>query len=249
MQTMATTPRSSPHRPAHSGFTLIELLAVITVIGVLAALIFTGVNSALQAARATESMSNLRAISQAFFAYANENEGKFPATGEFDFAGGGGWVGGFWPDRLVAGGYISVPDYRRGEDDQDGVFWDPAEENHHNISDYGPNQNIIPHSRPVPSVNMILNPATTMLICEARSWGPDGIRGSWWLKSDQWIQMAPGQPQGGSPLPSRHGDTVHMVFCDGHVQAVSVERVIEDRETLFTGPYDTTNPETSPPGS
>jgi prepilin-type N-terminal cleavage/methylation domain-containing protein len=60
-----------------SGFTLVELLVVITIIGVLAALIVPAVSSALETARRNTCNNNLSQIGLGAFSYAS-NKGYYP---------------------------------------------------------------------------------------------------------------------------------------------------------------------------
>jgi prepilin-type N-terminal cleavage/methylation domain-containing protein/prepilin-type processing-associated H-X9-DG protein len=62
-------------------FTLIELLVVISIIAVLAALIFPAYQSMLARADASKCMSNLKQIGVGLFAFASENDGAFPIAG------------------------------------------------------------------------------------------------------------------------------------------------------------------------
>lgn len=68
------------------GFTLIELLIVITIIGILTALIATNLQGARSRARDTRRKSDLRAIEQSLRLYYNDASG-FPASDDFDIVG------------------------------------------------------------------------------------------------------------------------------------------------------------------
>jgi len=60
------------------GFTLIELLVVITIIAVLAAILFPVVGSALNKSRTVSSLSNLKQIHGLTMKYVIDNRGRFP---------------------------------------------------------------------------------------------------------------------------------------------------------------------------
>lgn len=61
------------------GFTLIELLIVITIVGILTALVTTNLQGARSRARDTRRKSDLRAIEQSLRLYYNDNKG-FPSS-------------------------------------------------------------------------------------------------------------------------------------------------------------------------
>ena len=70
--------KSSPP-PVERAFTLIELLVVIAIIAILAAILIPSLNSALERAKATKDMSNLRQIGTAMQMYLNDKDGILPA--------------------------------------------------------------------------------------------------------------------------------------------------------------------------
>ncbi len=68
------------HKKTHKGFTLIELLVVIAVIGLLATIVATSVNSARLKARAAKRVSDLKQIQTALEMYYDTNNG-YPNPG------------------------------------------------------------------------------------------------------------------------------------------------------------------------
>jgi len=63
-----------------SGFTLIELLVVISIIGILAALGFSGANAAVKKSQMAECLSNMRQVGVAMQLFVGDNSGSLPGT-------------------------------------------------------------------------------------------------------------------------------------------------------------------------
>jgi len=62
-------------------FTLVELLVVIAIIGVLAALLMTGVFRAKEKARRVECLNHLRQLQLAYLSYTDDNQQRLPRNG------------------------------------------------------------------------------------------------------------------------------------------------------------------------
>ena len=92
--------KSSPP-PVERAFTLIELLVVIATISILAAFLVPAVNSALERAKVTKDLSNLRQIGAATQMYMNDNNGVL-------FSTTGSWMSQLYnADNPAASKYIS----------------------------------------------------------------------------------------------------------------------------------------------
>ncbi|MFA5191549.1 MAG: type II secretion system protein [Verrucomicrobiia bacterium] len=63
------------------GFTLVELLVVITIIGILAAMVFPAMTSAMKRTARMTCGQNLKQVQIALEAYFNDNENTYPYTG------------------------------------------------------------------------------------------------------------------------------------------------------------------------
>jgi len=81
------------HNPesTRGGFTLIELLVVISIIAILAAIIFPVFATAREKARQSTCQSNMRMIGIAFQLYLADYNDTYPCTGDYHL-----WMGRWW---------------------------------------------------------------------------------------------------------------------------------------------------------
>jgi prepilin-type N-terminal cleavage/methylation domain-containing protein len=106
---------------SHRAFTLIELLVVITIVAILAGLSFPAIGGALNKARETEKLSNLRQIYIASTLYSGEHNGRaLPAQDAREDIDGGTPS---WRDLLAP--YVYREDATKPEVKKQEVFIDP----------------------------------------------------------------------------------------------------------------------------
>ncbi len=119
---MKTPPKLRPATPQRA-FTLIELLVVISIIAILASLIFAAVSGIQKKAVAAKCLSNMKSVVVAAHLFASDNDGKLPplytakaifpqqAADSSPVAVGAGVLA--WPDILSAYGceaaHVSCP--------------------------------------------------------------------------------------------------------------------------------------------
>jgi len=87
--------KHSANQAARPAFTLLEILIVISIIGLLAALLFPVFARVRESGRTQVCSSNLRQLGLAFTQYTQDYGGRFPGSGAFQVWGSpGSWVGG-----------------------------------------------------------------------------------------------------------------------------------------------------------
>ena len=94
--------RSNVTKPQRRGFTLIELLVVISIIAILIALLLPAIQSAREAARATQCRSNLKQIGIALYAFSDKDPQKRLCSGAYDSGRDGCWDTYGWVADMVS---------------------------------------------------------------------------------------------------------------------------------------------------
>lgn len=209
--------------PARSGFTLIELLVVVAIIAVLAGLLLPSVASVRTSARTTQCLSNQRQLYLGTLAYADDQEGNLPrshiespghANDTFWFGLVGPYLdasrkpGGSWRDLRQTSVVWGCPQYRKDPS----ILW---------ASGYGMNAWLRNPERATPSLRW------TNFQLEGQAENPWGGRFTEFrldvvthpstrpLYADGTNWMLP------SGTMPRHRDRMAVLYCDGHVAAVT----------------------------
>jgi general secretion pathway protein G len=203
-----------------SGFTLIEMLVVIAIIALLVSILVPTIGSTLRSAKTKACASNLRQIGTGFLLYANENEGKLPYQQKNS--------GTTWHIEIAP----FLEDYSNGDyynlsqqnSEPPGVYNCPLTDNKirpGNYADYGMNYLINDHGTngnqtvPQRSVFSVPTPTQTMLLADSVNCGR---------------RLSP-YSANGSMDPRHPGDSMNILFIDGHVD----NRTIAEMHTDIQG--------------
>ena len=163
------TKSSSP--PVESAFTLMEVLVVIAIIIGLAAILIPSLRSALESAKATKDLSNLRQIGALMQAYLNDKDGILPVI---NAAPGIGTNASpvIYPKYVATKKVFQSPFDKRAAAETDSA---PVS--------YGINQNMYAASPGIAgNTARIVSPSATILMAPNYS-GPPAVSGSWKSKA------------------------------------------------------------------
>ena len=196
--------KRSPQR-ATRAFTLIEIMVVIATITILAALLIPSLNSALESARATQDLNNLRQIGALMQSYLNDKDQVLPATA-------------IWPGTTATP--VLYPKYvatRR-------VFQSPFDKRPALETDLAPvsysiNTNMYVKFGANPNMLKVVSPASTFFM--APKYTGDPKNASSWAGT---ATSAPDLPVG-APAETRgthrNGKRINVLFCDWHTETVT----------------------------
>lgn len=228
------------------GFTLIELLVVIAIIAILAAILFPVFASARERGRQASCCYNLKQLTQAFFAYTDDNNGFMPvSSGRYFFWGNHPeateWSGmssdpAAWPCRVdVSKGslwkYVHNKSVYECPSDKNIANWPAGYDSSHKIYNFGLSYalnwdlGLMSYSPPPHTVCLSTAVAgrtgkVLMLIHERR--GNDGISvgiddGAFFWPGNIWSAI--------------HYDGTTCSYADGHVKWVSNKQLKIDSDS------------------
>jgi prepilin-type N-terminal cleavage/methylation domain-containing protein/prepilin-type processing-associated H-X9-DG protein len=209
-----------------SAFTLVELLAVISIIGVLAAILIPVTMHVRTAARASQCLANLRQLGQAANTCAADEKGYYPF--------------GYIRDSDVRWNHLiysyigTVKQTTTDKVRSTAVFFCPQEtvqptDKAALASNYGANPDLFPEKKDATSVRQLMlnvqRPSQVILFADcsvntygATDWGFYNQTG--WSKSQVALAETPvpnEETQDNKRLSWRHSGKTQVVFVDGHV--------------------------------
>lgn len=219
------------------GFTLIELLVVISIISVLAAILFPVFARARENARRTSCLSNLRQTGLAMMQYIQDYDETYPYNQSANTQtppNGRFWVNNQWYWQQIIFPYHNNLQVLYCPSSPDTDRSDPRN------FQYGANTSIVRTQGdgvPPRKIAAVVSPATTYMLMDS---GTFRIAPSWTINLSSTTFYLPGQGAIGSGCATsdsnalkdcttgRHFEGINMVFSDGHVKWLKVSQVIAE---------------------
>jgi prepilin-type N-terminal cleavage/methylation domain-containing protein/prepilin-type processing-associated H-X9-DG protein len=188
-------------------FTLIEVLVAIAIIIILAAILIPSLNSALERAKATKDMSNLRQIGMLMQTYLNDSDQILPAT--MIWPGTAASPGGLYPKYVATRkGFQSPFDKRTPSEASDGTA---------PIS-YSINTNV--YGLVGGSMLKVVSPASTFFMAPKYSGNPASA-GSWTGIAGNAPDLPVGGGAGETTGTHSSGTKINVLFCDWHTETLT----------------------------
>ena len=192
-------------------FTLIEILVVIAIITILVGIAVPALSSALERAKVTKDLSNLRQIGIAIRTYLNDKDDVLPVINALP---GIGTTGSpvIYPKYLGTRRVFQSPFDKRAAVETDSA---PVS--------YGINSNMYLSTGINGNMLRVASPASTIFMAPNYS-GDPGVGASWTSLAAAAPFVANLVPGGGPGMtigPQRNGRQINALFCDLHVETMT----------------------------
>ena len=200
--------KSSPP-PVASAFTLMEVLVVMVIIIGLAAILIPSLRSALESAKATKDLSNLRQIGALMQAYLNDKDGILPVINAAPGIGTNA-LPVIYPKYVATKKVFQSPfDKRTGsETDSAPVSYSI------NVNMYAASPGIAGNT------TRIVSTSSTILMAPNYN-GPPGVGTSWTGVATAVPNLAAGGGAGMTTGTHKSGRQINALFCDLHVETMT----------------------------
>lgn len=209
------------HFSSRQGFSLVEMLVALAISAGLLAMLLPAFNNVMEKGRQAECSSNLRQIGHGLAGYLRDNDQVFPLAYDTTSAQKPNWQ-----FSLVRGDYMGSPDLRMTSDS---ALWRPE---YYKVMGC-PSARKISNKKPPYSPTYAMNGniadgklRSTQLSYLSSAWivmdGPLATSGNY--GSVVWSRAGTGS------LPGRahRNEYANILFCDGHVEAQSVDSFVTD---------------------
>jgi prepilin-type processing-associated H-X9-DG protein/prepilin-type N-terminal cleavage/methylation domain-containing protein len=218
-----------------AAFTLIELLTVISIISILAALLFPAISSVRQGGYQCQCVSNLRQIGGAFNSYASDNKGQLPLLDDGN--------GILW-DMALAGWNAGTRQYlppAPGKSCGSGVWTCPAAQSvaatyggygvaEGPLFEYSTSTNTITGNYGSAHLQEVKYPSHTWLVGDASITNSNYAVGWYavWAPSTSGVWLPNHDPA------LRHSNgTANVCMVDGHVEALTLSELGSSQGNYF----------------
>jgi prepilin-type N-terminal cleavage/methylation domain-containing protein/prepilin-type processing-associated H-X9-DG protein len=192
-------------------FTLIELLVVVAAIAILFAVAVPALTAALERAKATKDMSNLRQIGLLIRTYLNDKDDVLPVINALP---GIGTTGSpvIYPRYIATRQIFQSPFDKRT----------PAETDSAPVS-YGINSNMYLSTGINGNMSKVVSPSSTIFMAPRYNGNPK-LNASWTslsATSPFVVNLTPGGGAGMTTGPQSNGRQINALFCDLHAETMT----------------------------
>jgi len=234
------------------GFTLIELLVVIAIIALLAAILFPVFAKVREKARQATCESNERQIGLGLLQYVQDYDETEPEsyygskTANSDITANYKWMDAIYPYVKNQGVFTCPSDtdsppyvYRSGQNygsyGLNGAYGSPGDNQTPPRSAVSPASGVIPAYSYNVTTSQIVVPSDTVWVTDNDNGtqggvNPGGSQGFFWTTwaNNPSITTVNGKPHLNN-IEARHTNFVNVLFCDGHVKALTLNYMTQTK--------------------